>query len=202
MIQPLLEREADPDPLRMFQAWFAAARDTGMDLPEAVALATATPEGAPSARMVLLKGSDEAGLVFFTSYTSRKARDLEANPRAALLFHWPELGRQVRVEGDVAQVSREDTERYVRSRPRASQISALASHQSQRLESREALEARVSELAARYADEDPPVPEHWGGYRLLPGEWEFWQHREDRLHDRLRYRPAPGGGWAIERLAP
>ncbi len=201
MIRPLLERDADPDPLRMFRAWFDEARETGMELPEAVALATATPDGAPSARMVLLKGADEDGLVFFTSYTSRKAGELEANPRAAMLFHWPQLGRQVRVEGAVARVSREDTERYVRSRPRASQISALASHQSQPLESREALEARVAELTARYAAEDPPVPEHWGGYRLVPSGWEFWQHREDRLHDRLRYLRA-GDDWAIERLAP
>src|SRR3954451_3124102 len=140
-MKPLLERDADPDPLRMFQAWFAEARDTGMELPEAVALATAAADGAPSARMVLLKGADESGLVFFTSYTSRKARELMANPRAALLFHWPQLGRQVRVEGTVGQVSREDTERYVRSRPPASQISALASHQSEPLESREDLEA-------------------------------------------------------------
>ena len=202
MIRPLLERDADPDPLRMFQAWFAEARDSGMELPEAAALATATPDGAPSARMVLLKGADERGLLVFTSYLSRKSRELEANPRAALLFHWQGLGRQVRVEGPVERCSREETERYVRSRPPVSQISALASRQSEQIESRDALEALVSELAERYADEVPPVPEHWGGYRLVPAEWEFWQHREDRLHDRLRYRPASGGHWSIERLAP
>ena len=202
MIRPLLERDADLDPLRMFQAWFEAARETGMELPEAVALATSTLDGAPSARMVLLKGADERGLVFFTSYLSRKSRELEANPRAALLFHWQPLGRQVRVEGPVERCSREETERYVRSRPRGSQISALASPQSEAVESREWLESRVAELAVRYADAEPPVPEHWGGYRLTPLEWEFWQHREDRLHDRLRYRQANGGGWSIERLAP
>jgi len=202
LIRPLLERDADPDPLRMFQAWFAEARDSGMELPEAAALATATPDGAPSARMVLLKGADERGLLVFTSYLSRKSRELEANPRAALLFHWQGLGRQVRVEGPVERCSREETERYVRSRPPVSQISALASRQSEQIESRDALEALVSELAERYADEVPPVPEHWGGYRLVPAEWEFWQHREDRLHDRLRYRPASGGHWSIERLAP
>ena len=202
MIRPLLERDADPDPLRMFQAWFGEARETGMELPEAVALATATLDGAPSARMVLLKGADESGLVFFTSYLSRKSRELEANPRAALLFNWPPLGRQVRVEGEVERCSREETERYVRSRPRASQISALASPQSEVLESREELERKVAELATRYADSEPSVPDHWGGYRLLPAEWEFWQHREDRLHDRLRYRGSPEDGWTIERLGP
>jgi pyridoxamine 5'-phosphate oxidase len=202
LIRPLLERDADRDPLRMFQGWFGEARESGMDLPEAVALATASLDGAPSARMVLLKGADERGLVFFTSYLSRKARDLEENPRAALLFHWPALGRQVRVEGAVEQCSREETERYVRSRPRASQISALASPQSEVVESRETLETRVAELAARYADAELPVPDDWGGYRLLPAEWEFWQHREDRLHDRLRYRGSPGDGWTLERLGP
>lgn len=186
----------------MFQAWFGEARDSGMELPEAVALATATLDGAPSARMVLLKGADERGLVFFTSYLSRKSRELEANPRAALLFHWQPLGRQVRVEGQVERSLREETERYVRSRPRGSQVSALASPQSEVVESREWLEAKVAELAARYADEDPPVPDHWGGYRLVPMQWEFWQHREDRLHDRLRYTPGPAGGWTIERLGP
>jgi len=202
LIRPLLERGANPDPLRMFQAWFGEARDSGMELPEAVALATATLDGAPSARMVLLKGADERGLVFFTSYLSRKSRELEANPRAALLFHWQPLGRQVRVEGQVERSLREETERYVRSRPRGSQVSALASPQSEVVESREWLEAKVAELAARYADEDPPVPDHWGGYRLVPMQWEFWQHREDRLHDRLRYTPGPAGGWTIERLGP
>lgn len=186
----------------MFQGWFDEARKTGMELPEAVALATASADGAPSARMVLLKGADETGLLFFTNYMSRKSRELEANPRGAMLFHWPQLGRQVRVEGGVERASREETERYVRSRPRGSQISALASPQSQPIESREALESRVAELAARHADEDPPLPEHWGGYRLVPAEWEFWQHREDRLHDRLRYRPAAESGWEIQRLGP
>jgi pyridoxamine 5'-phosphate oxidase len=201
VIRPLHERDADPDPLGMFQGWFREAQETGMELPEAVALATATLDGAPSARMVLLKGADEHGLVFFTSYLSRKSRELEENPRAALLFHWQPLGRQVRAEGAVERVPVEVTERYVRSRPRASQISALASPQSQVVESRDALEERVAELAARYGEEEPPVPEHWGGYRLVPAEWEFWQHREDRLHDRLRYR-GTDGVWTIERLGP
>jgi pyridoxamine 5'-phosphate oxidase len=202
LIRPLLERDADPDPLRMFRAWFDEARGTGMELPEAVALATATADGAPSARMVLMKGADERGLVFFTSYGSRKSRDLEANPRAALLFHWQELGRQVRVEGPVERCSADETERYVRSRPVGSQISALASPQSEVVESRDWLEARVAELAARFGDADPDLPPAWGGWRLRPAEWEFWQHREDRLHDRLRYRRDGESDWELERLAP
>jgi pyridoxamine 5'-phosphate oxidase len=203
LIRPLLERDVHPDPLRMFQGWFEEARETGMELPEAVALATATPDGAPSARMVLMKGADERGFVFYTSYDSRKSRELEANPRAALLFHWQSLGRQVRVEGTVERCSVEETERYVRSRPIPSQISALASPQSEVVESREWLEERVAELAARYADVEPELPAAWGGWRLVPAEWEFWQHREDRLHDRLRYRPDPSsGGWLLERLGP
>jgi pyridoxamine 5'-phosphate oxidase len=201
LIRPLREQDADPDPLRMFLGWFDEARGTGMELPEAVALATATPDGVPSARMVLMKGADERGIVFFTSYASRKSRELDANPRAALLFYWQALGRQVRVEGAVERCSAQETERYVRSRPPASQISALASPQSQVVESREWLEERVAELAARYASAEPELPTHWGGWRLKPAEWEFWQHREDRLHDRLRYRPA-GDRWAIERLGP
>jgi pyridoxamine 5'-phosphate oxidase len=201
LIRPLHERDADPDPLRMFNAWFEEARATGMELPEAVALATATPDGAPSARMVLMKGADERGIVFFTSYASRKSRELDANPRAALLFHWQPLGRQVRVEGSVERCSPQETERYVRSRPLGSQISALASPQSQVVHSRDWLEERVAELAARYADAEPELPTHWGGWRLTPAEWEFWQHREDRLHDRLRYR-RDGTSWLVERLAP
>lgn len=202
MIRPLRERDADPDPLRMFRGWFDEARGTGMELPEAMALATATPDGVPSARMVLMKGADERGVVFFTGYESRKSRELDANPRAALLFHWQPLGRQVRVEGAVERCSPAETERYVRSRPIGSQISALASPQSQVVEGRDWLEERMAELTARYAGAEPELPSHWGGWRLAPAEWEFWQHREDRLHDRLRYRPGSEGGWEIERLAP
>ena len=198
----LREVDVSPDPFEQFARWYQQALAAKVAAPDAMALATATSDGAPSARMVLLKGADERGLVFFTSYLSRKSRELEANRRAAMLFHWQPLGRQVRVEGTVERCSREETERYVRSRPPASQISALAWPQSEVVENREALEARVAELAARYGEEQPPVPDHWGGYRLVPSEWEFWQHREDRLHDRLRYRPAPGGGWTLERLGP
>jgi pyridoxamine 5'-phosphate oxidase len=187
------------DPLRQFAAWFDEAAATGMRAPEAVALATATPDGAPSVRMVLMKGFDERGFTFFTNYESRKGGELAANPRAALLFHWDALGRQVRIEGPVERVTREESDEYIRTRPRQSQLSALASPQSRPVESREALEARVAELAAL---DELPLPEHWGGYRLKPQSYEFWQHRDDRLHDRIAYRPEPGGGWRIERLGP
>ena len=153
--------------------------------------------------MVLNKGFDERGFVFFTNYESRKAGDLDANPRAALLFHWPELGRQVRVEGPVERVSREETEAYVRSRSRESRLSALASPQSRPVESREWLEQHVAALDHEHPGEELPVSEGWGGYRLAPAAWEFWQHRPNRLHDRFRYLPdAAAGGWRIERLGP
>jgi len=168
-------------------------------MPEAVALATAGADGAPSARMVLMKGFNERGFVFYSNYESRKGRELAANPRAALLFHWDALGRQVRIEGPVERTSREESEEYIRSRPLGSQLSALASPQSEPIESREWLEARVAELAK---SAEPPVPESWGGYRLAPERYEFWQHRDDRLHDRIAYRPATDGGWLRERLAP
>lgn len=199
---PLRRAQLDPDPLDQFARWFAEARDAGVFEPEAVALATASPDGAPSARMVLLKGHDRHGLVFFTNYRSRKGRELEANPRAALLFHWKELGRQVRVEGDVARTGREETEHYARTRGRASRLSALASPQSEVVAGREELEARVSEIGRQHPGEDVPTADWWGGYRLAPRAWEFWQHGEDRLHDRFRYTPSPGGGWSVERLAP
>jgi pyridoxamine 5'-phosphate oxidase len=196
---PLREEDVAPDPLRQFAAWFDDAGAAGIRVPEAVALATATPDGTPSVRMVLMKGFDERGFTFFSNYESRKGVDLEANPRAALLFHWDPLGRQVRIEGPVVRVDPEESAEYIRSRPRQSQLSALASPQSQPVESREALEARVSELAKL---DELPLPPNWGGYRLAPASYEFWQHRDDRLHDRIAYRPDPEGGWRIERLAP
>jgi len=199
--RPLREGDLDPDPLRAFAAWYADAAANPVRTPEAVALATSTPAGTPSARMVLLKGFDERGFVFFTGYGSRKSRELDVNPRAALLFYWEPLGRQVRIEGKVARVSREESAGYFATRPLGSQLSASASRQSEVAESREALEARVEELAAEYEGRDVPVPQHWGGYRLTPEEYEFWQHRDDRLHDRLRYRPAEDG-WVVERLQP
>jgi pyridoxamine 5'-phosphate oxidase len=197
--RPLLESDLRPDPLEQFADWFEKAGGS-VRMPEAVAVATATVDGAPSVRMVLLKGFDERGFVFYTSYLSRKARELDGNPRAALLFYWDQLGRQVRIEGLAERLSAEESEHYIRTRPAGSRLSALASRQSEVVESREALEAAVAELAQRYGDE-LPVPDDWGGYRVKPESFEFWQHRDDRLHDRLRYLPE-GDGWRIERLAP
>ena len=200
--KPLREEDADSDPLRQFAVWFREAGESGLRAPEAMAVATATPDAAPSVRMVLMKHYDERGFVFYTNYESRKGQELLVNPRAALLFHWDTLGRQVRIEGPAERVGAEESAAYIRGRPRGSQLSALASPQSRPVESRAALEAAVAELAARHADGELPLPESWGGYRLTPEAFEFWQHRDDRLHDRLAYRPAAGGGWAIERLAP
>ena len=198
---PLTEANIDADPLAQFETWFGEERDAGHDMPEAAAVATADADGAPSVRMVLVKQFDASGFVFFTNYEGRKGRELDENPQAALLFYWPRLQRQVRLEGPAQRVSAEETERYVRSRPRGSQISALASPQSQVVENRDALEQRVAEISARYDGVELPVPSGWGGFRIKPRVFEFWQHRADRLHDRLVYLPADGG-WRIERLAP
>jgi pyridoxamine 5'-phosphate oxidase len=200
--KPLLERAVDPDALRQFAAWFTEAEAAGVRMPEAAALATASADGAPSVRMVLVKGFDESGFVFFSNYLSRKGRELADNPRAALMFHWDALGRQVRIAGNVQRTSDSETADYVRSRPRRSQLSALASPQSETVDGRDALERRVAELDQRYRDGELPLPANWGGYRLIPDSLEFWQQRHDRLHDRLLYRHAGGSGWQIERLAP
>ena len=189
------------DPLDLFTRWFGDAQEQGAYEPQAVALATATPEGAPSARMVLMKGFDERGITFFTNYGSRKGGELEANPQAALVFHWPELGRQVRVEGAVSRVERGETEAYARTRERASQLSALASPQSRPVPDRAWLERRVEELDSEHAGAELPVSDDWGGYRLEPRAWEFWEHRPNRLHDRFRYERSDGA-WQAERLAP
>jgi pyridoxamine 5'-phosphate oxidase len=198
---PLREDDLDRDPLRQFASWFGEAGTAGVREPEAAALATASASGAPSVRMVLVKAFDERAFVFFSSYTSRKGREIAANPHAALLFHWDPLGRQVRIEGPVEQTSAEESAAYIRSRPRSSQLSALASPQSQTIDSREELERSVCELELRYADREVPLPDSWGGFRLLAETLEFWQQRHDRLHDRLRYHRARGR-WLIERLAP
>jgi len=199
---PLRESDVDPDPFRQFSAWFSDAQSSGIRLPEAAALATASPEGAPSVRMVLVKSMEARGFDFYSNFDSRKGRELAANPRAALLFYWDPLGRQVRIEGEVQSLGDEPSAAYVRTRPRGSQLSALASPQSQTIPGRAWLEERVAELAAAYDGAEVPLPERWGGFRVLPGSLEFWQHREDRLHDRLLYTPAAGGGWRLERLAP
>ena len=196
-------RRADlaSDPLEQFREWFAAA-SAALEVPEAVALATATPGGAPSARMVLLKGFDERGLVFFSHYTSRKGRELEANPQAALLFHWSPLGRQVRVEGPVERVPEAESDAYFATRPRDAQVGARASRQSDPLGSRAELYERLAELEEDLAGGTVPRPPTWGGFRLDPGAWEFWQHRESRLHDRFRYERDASGAWRVERLFP
>jgi pyridoxamine 5'-phosphate oxidase len=199
---PLLEDAVSGDPIAQFEAWFEDAQAAGIRLPETMILATATAEGLPSARAVLLKGVDAEGFVFFTNYGSRKGRELAANPRAALVFYWDALGRQVRVEGAVERVSAEESEAYFRRRPLGSRVGAWASPQSEVIEGREALEARVAEFEARHRDGDVPLPPFWGGFRLVPEAIELWQHRESRLHDRLRYRRTPTGSWTIERLAP
>ena len=194
-------RALSEDPLALFGRWFEEAQEQGAFEPQAVALATATPEGAPSARMVLMKGFDERGITFFTNYASRKGVELEANPQAALVFHWPVLGRQVRVEGAVSRVERAETEAYARTRERASQLSALASPQSRPVPDRAWLERRVEELDSEHAGAELPVSEDWGGYRLEPHAWEFWEHRPNRLHDRFRYERSDGA-WRAERLGP
>ena len=199
---PLREQDADPDPLLQFAAWLREASETSLREPTAVAVATSSPDGAPSVRMVLLKGYDERGFQFFTNYESRKGQELQANPRAALLFYWDPLGRQIRIEGPVQRASAEESEAYIRSRQRGSQIGALASPQSQVIDTRDELEQRVREITKRYDGVELPLPPAWGGFRLSPQRYEFWQHRDDRLHDRLAYTRQADGGWVIERLAP
>jgi len=194
--------DLDPDPFVQFGRWFDAATSAGVAEANAFTLATATQDGMPSARTVLLKGFDERGLVFYTNYESQKGAELLANPRAAVLFFWKELHRQVRVAGSVVKISREETEAYFRSRPAGSQLGAAVSPQSQVLPDRALLETSYAELESEYGTTPVPLPEFWGGYRVSPVSFEFWQGRENRLHDRLRYLPAPGGGWTIDRLAP
>jgi pyridoxamine 5'-phosphate oxidase len=197
---PLERADLDPDPVAQLARWLDEARAAGVELPEAAALATATVAGAPSARMVLVKDIGADGITFYTGYESRKGRELEENPRAAIVLYWHELGRQARFEGPVERLSAEESDAYFRSRPLGSRLSAAVSAQSEVVESREELERAALELG-RVSGEDVPRPEHWGGYRLRPAQWEFWQHRLDRLHDRFRYRPGDEG-WIIERLAP
>jgi pyridoxamine 5'-phosphate oxidase len=203
-LDSLRRRDLAPDPIVQFQKWFDQA-SAGCSRPSdanAATLATADKSGCPSARIVLLKGIDPRGFVFFTNYRSRKGRELAENPRAALVFYWAELERQVCVAGQVGKVSREESETYFRSRPKGSRLAALASNQSDVVENRDVLERRWQELQARYPGEDVPLPPHWGGYVLSPERLEFWQGRPSRLHDRFGYFREANGGWKLERLAP
>jgi len=201
VVKGLPEATEDRDPIELFGDWYAAAEEVGIFLPEAVSLATATPEGRPSSRMVLLKQWDEKGFVFFTNYESRKARELDENPHASLCAHWAVLERQVRIEGPVERISQEESFEYFTSRPRGSRIGAWASDQSRRLHNPDELRARVKARTDEFEGEDIPLPPFWGGYRLKPARMEFWQGKANRLHDRLVFiRAEPG--WTTERLYP
>jgi pyridoxamine 5'-phosphate oxidase len=197
----LREADCDPDPMRQFGNWFDQALNATLPEPTAITLATATPDGKPSARIVLLKVIDASGFVFFTNYLSRKGRELAGNPAAALVCFWAELERQVRIEGVVEKVTAAESDEYHASRPRGSQLGAWCSEQSETVAGRGPLEARLRELEDRFRDSAVPRPPHWGGYRLRPDSIEFWQGRPNRLHDRIRYRLA-GGSWTVERLSP
>jgi pyridoxamine 5'-phosphate oxidase len=202
MVGGLSELRAGDDPLQVFRTWFDEASRAGILMPEAMTLATATRVGIPSARMVLLKGFDARGFVFFTNYESRKATELDENPNAALCFHWTVLQRQVRIEGSVERVSQQESEAYFRTRPRGSRIGAWASRQSRPLDSREILETRVREFDSKHPGNAVPLPPFWGGYRLMPGRIEFWQGRTDRLHDRLLFQRNAKNAWSVQRLYP
>jgi pyridoxamine 5'-phosphate oxidase len=198
----LREEDLDLDPIRQFHVWFDQALLSEVAEVNAMALATATPDGRPSVRIVLLRGIDDRGFTFFTNYESRKARELESNPFASMVCFWHELERQVRIEGRVERVSAEDSDSYFHGRPAGSRLGAWASPQSQVISGRDELEAQFRDLEKRYPDGSIPRPPNWGGYRLLPDAIEFWQGRPNRLHDRLRYTRQPQGGWLVERLAP
>ena len=196
----LAEAQADPDPLQQFERWFDDALRAKLPLPNAMTLATSDARGTPTARIVLLKGIDRGGFVFYTNYRSRKGREIEAKSSACLLFLWSDLERQVRIEGTVEKVSASESDEYYVTRPLGARLSAWASNQSESVASRQVLEKAMDEARQRYGD-NPPRPPHWGGYRVLPQAMEFWQGRGDRLHDRLLYERA-GAAWKIKRLAP
>jgi pyridoxamine 5'-phosphate oxidase len=198
----LHRRDLDPDPIKQFGNWFTAAIEAGIRDVNAMSLATADSEARPAVRIVLLKGFDPDGFVFFTNYESEKGRHLAANPRAALGFYWIELDRQVRISGSVTKTSREESERYFHSRPLGSQLGAWASRQSEVVDGRRVLDARLAQMIERYAEKTVPVPPHWGGFRVAPDRIEFWQGRPNRLHDRFCYSRQAKGSWSIDRLAP
>jgi pyridoxamine 5'-phosphate oxidase len=198
----LHRRDLDPDPIKQFGNWFTAAIEIGIRDVNAMSLATAGSDAKPSVRIVLLKGFDHDGFVFFTNYESEKGKQLDANPSAALGFYWIEMDRQIRISGDVEKTSREESERYFHSRPLGSQLGAWASRQSEVVDARRILDARMAEMTERFADKPIPLPPHWGGYRLIPQTIEFWQGRANRLHDRFRYTRQPAGTWLVDRLAP
>jgi len=197
----LPELTPSDDPIAFFIKWFEEAKEAGILLPEAMTLATATVDGIPSARMMLLKAADQKGFVFFTNYESRKGDELADNPRAAIVLYWPILERQVRVEGPISKLTEDESFAYFRSRPRGSRIGAWASEQSRVLRTRAEVKRRVKEFDAKYPSNDVPLPPFWGGYRLIPERIEFWQGKLDRLHDRLRYE-REGDGWRVVRLYP
>jgi len=195
--------EMHPDPIEQFATWFSTAVNSGLPDANAIVLATTTCDGKPSARVVLLKNVDRRGFVFFTNYLSNKGRELEANPQASFAVYWQPLERQVRVTGRAERISREESEIYFHSRPRGSQIGAWVSHQSEVIDARRILDARMAEMTQRFAARDMiDLPPHWGGYRIIPAEIEFWQGRANRLHDRFRYARQSDGSWLLERLAP
>jgi pyridoxamine 5'-phosphate oxidase len=202
MMEGLDEERIDRDPIKQFQLWFDEAIAAKLPMPDAMSLATVTPDCRPTSRMVLLKQVDGYGFVFFTNYESAKAKQLEINPYAALVFYWPQLERQVRVEGKVTKTSAEESSAYFKTRPRESQIGALASPQSEVITAREVIEQRAHELAELYCDREIDCPANWGGFRLTPDRIEFWKGRVGRLHDRILYELQPDGAWTMKRLAP
>lgn len=198
----LHRRDLDPDPIKQFGNWFTAAIEAQIRDVSAMSLATASSNGRPAVRIVLLKGFDQDGFVFFTNYESEKGRHLTENPYAALAFYWIEQDRQIRISGKTAQTPREESERYFHSRPLGSQLGAWASRQSEAVDARRVLDARMAQMTERFADKAVPLPPHWGGYRLKPDQMEFWQGRSNRLHDRFRYTLQGDGSWLLERLSP
>jgi pyridoxamine 5'-phosphate oxidase len=198
----LRRADLDADPIRQFSVWFTAAAEAGIRDANAMSLATATLHGRPSVRIVLLKGFDERGFVFFTNYSSEKGQQLKANPRASVVFYWVQLERQIRIAGAVEKTSREESAHYFHSRPTGAQLGAWVSHQSDVIDARRVLDARLAEMTERFAGREIPLPPHWGGYRVKPEAIEFWQGRPNRLHDRFRYTRQKNGAWLIDRLAP